>query len=425
MLMLSAEDKSFVLNRAKIAKRINELSAKYALDVDPDALVSNLTVGQQQRVEIIKAVYNDSDLLILDEPTAVLTPNESDELFEIIKRFKDTGKSVIFISHKLREVMEISDRITVLRAGKVIDTVITKETNPSQLAFMMVGRKLDMQLKRSDNPAGDVVLQVNDLKMKSLSGAVSVEGLSLTVRAGEIYGIAGVDGNGQSELIKGITALLPRIHGEVYILGKELTRNCKPADVLKCDVAHIPEDRQRMGTVMTMDVTENLILHNIDRNDFKTFKLLDWKKLVSYAESLIKKYDIKTSGPRTPIKSLSGGNQQKLLVARELEQSPKLLLAVHPTRGVDIGAIDFIHRQIIDARNKGCAVLLISTELDEILTLSDRIGVIFKGKIKGELTREDVQLGKIALWMAGGDDAQATESISDSQKAASQRTIGS
>jgi simple sugar transport system ATP-binding protein len=180
-----------------------------------------------------------------------------------------------------------------------------------------------------------------------------------------------------------------------------------------------------MGTVMTMDVTENLILHNIDRNDFKTFKLLDWKKLVSYAESLIKKYDIKTSGPRTPIKSLSGGNQQKLLVARELEQSPKLLLAVHPTRGVDIGAIDFIHRQIIDARNKGCAVLLISTELDEILTLSDRIGVIFKGKIKGELTREDVQLGKIALWMAGGDDAQATESISDSQKADSQRTIGS
>jgi simple sugar transport system ATP-binding protein len=242
MLMLSAEDKSFVLNRSKIAKRINELSAKYALDVDPNALVSNLTVGQQQRVEIIKAVYNDSDLLILDEPTAVLTPNESDELFEIIKRSRDTGKSVIIISHKLREVMEISDRITVLRAGKVIDTVITKETSPSQLAYMMVGRKLDMQLKRSDNPAGDVVLQVNDLKMKSLSGAVSVEGLSLTVRAGEIYGIAGVDGNGQSELIKGITALLPRIHGEVYILGNELTRSCKPADVLKCDVAHIPED---------------------------------------------------------------------------------------------------------------------------------------------------------------------------------------
>lgn len=406
MLMLSIEDKSFVLNRAEIAGKINELSQKYTLDVDPHALVSNLTVGQQQRVEIIKAVYNDSNLLILDEPTAVLTPNESDELFQIIKRFRDNGKSIIFISHKLREVMEISDRITVLRGGKVIDTVQTNETNPGQLAFMMVGRKLDMQLERTDRPAGEVVLQVKNLTMKSLSGAISVDGLSLKVYAGEVYGIAGVDGNGQSELVKGITALLPRVDGEVYILGKEITRHSKPADVLKCDVAHIPEDRQKMGTMMSMNVTENLVLHNIDRRDFKTLKILNWKKLVDYAESLIKKYSIKTSGSRVPMTSLSGGNQQKLLVARELEQSPKLLLAVHPTRGVDIGAIDFIHRQIIEARNKGCAVLLISTELDEILTLSDRIGVIFKGKIKGELTRDEVQMGKIALWMAGHNDEE-------------------
>lgn len=413
MLMLSIEDKTFLLNAAEISRKIRDLSQKYGLDVDPRALVSNLTVGQQQRVEIIKAIYNDSNLLILDEPTAVLTPNESTELFSIIQRFKENGKSVIFISHKLHELMEVSDRITVLRAGKTIGTVNTAQTTPGELAFMMVGKKLDMHLERNDAPPGDVVLEVKDLTMKSLSGAISVDGLSLTVRAGEVYGIAGVDGNGQSELIKGIAALQARIDGEVHVLGKQITRHSTPADVLECDVAHIPEDRQKIGTMMNMNVTENLILHRVGNREFKTWRLLDWKKLSGYAHSLVKKYDIKTTGPHVPMTSLSGGNQQKLIVARELEKTPKLLLAVHPTRGVDIGAIEFIHRQIIAARNKGCAVLLISTELDEILTLSDRIGVIFKGKIKGELTREEVQMSKIALWMAGHSEEDEATAVAE------------
>lgn len=401
MLMLSIEQKSFILNRAEISRKIMEISKKYALEVNPDALVSNLTVGQQQRVEIVKAVYNDSDLLILDEPTAVLTPTETDELFLIIEQLRKNDKSVIFISHKLREVMQISDRVTVLREGKVIGTVNTCETTPSELAVMMIGRKLDMQLERIKHDHQSVVLDVRNLKMKSLSGALSVDDLSLQVRSGEIYGIAGVDGNGQSELIKGITALLPRISGQIFIQGEELSPRCVPCDVLKHNIAHIPEDRQKMGTMMSMNVTENLILHNVNSSQFRSKRILNWKKMMDYSQEQIEKYDIKASGPRAVLRSLSGGNQQKLLVARELEKKPDLLLAVHPTRGVDIGAIDFIHRQIIDARNKGCAVLLVSTELDEILSLSDRIGVIYKGKILGEMERDDIDMNKIALWMMG------------------------
>ena len=401
MLMLSTQDKSVLLNRAEVAKKINDLSQRYSLDVDPHALVSNLTVGQQQRVEIIKAVYNDSNLLILDEPTAVLTPNESEELFLIIQKLKDAGNSIIFITHKLNEVMRISDTTTVLRGGKHINTVKTNQTNPTELAIMMVGRKLDGQLERTENDSNEPVLKVSNLKMKSLGGAITVSDLAFTVNAGEIYGVAGVDGNGQSELVKGIAALMPRIEGEVSIMGNAITRKSKPSDVLKNDVAHIPEDRQKMGTMMSMDVTENLVLHSIDSAEYKSKKLVSWKKLRAYADHIIEKYGIKAAGARAPMTSLSGGNQQKLLVARELEKKPRLLLAVHPTRGVDIGAIEYIHTQIINARNSGCAVLLISTELDEILRLSDRIGVIFKGKILGELKRNEVDMKKIALWMTG------------------------
>lgn len=413
LLMLSNNDKGFLPKVRQVKARIRELSEKFGLDVNPDIRVSNLTVGQQQRVEIIKAVYNDSDLLILDEPTAVLTPNETVELFQIIKRFAENGKSVIFISHKLREVMELSSRITVLRAGKVIDTVKTEETTPSVLSYLMVGKKLDMQLHRNAAPPGEVVLKVRDLVVKSLNGAIAVDQLSLEVRAGEVYGIAGVDGNGQTELIKGICSLAQRECGEVTIGHTALKAGCPPSAVLNCNVAHIPEDRQRIGTVMSMNVDENLVLHNIDSPRFRSHKLLDWKKIQAYADELVAKYDIRTTGVTAPIHSLSGGNQQKLIVGRELEKQPKLLLAMHPTRGVDIGAIDFIHKQIIAARNGGCAVLLVSTELDEILALSDRIGVIYKGKIKGELSREEVRMGKIALWMAGHDATEELEQASE------------
>ncbi len=406
LLMLANEEKGFLPKTRQVKARILELSEKYGLDVDPSALVSNLTVGQQQRVEIIKAVYNDSELLILDEPTAVLTPTETVELFQIIKRFTESGKSVIFISHKLGEVMELSSRITVLRAGKVIDTVMTADTSPQELSFLMVGKKLDMRLHRSDEPAGAVVLAVEDFVVKSLSGTMAVDHLHLQVRAGEVYGIAGVDGNGQSELIKGICSLARRESGSVTINGTQLELLCPPSAALHCGMAHIPEDRQRIGTIMSMSVAENLVLHNINEAQFRSHKLLDWKKINAYSESIVKKYDVRASGTTAPIHSLSGGNQQKLIVARELEKSPQLLLAMHPTRGVDIGAIDFIHKQIIAARNAGCAVLLVSTELDEILALSDRIGVIFKGKIKGETDRNNVDMNKISLWMAGHDSAE-------------------
>ena len=407
LLMLSNEDRGFLPKSRQVEARILELSEKYGLDVKPGALVSNLTVGQQQRVEIIKAVYNDSDLLILDEPTAVLTPTETVELFQVIKRFAENGKSVIFISHKLHELMELSNRITVLRAGKVIDTVMTDATTPQELSFLMVGKKLDMQLHRNDTAPGPVVLDVEDFLVKSLSGAIAVNHLSLQVRAGEVYGIAGVDGNGQTELIKAICSLVQREQGSLTINSTDLKLLCPPSSVLDCSVAHIPEDRQRIGTIMSMNVAENFVLHNIDDPEFRSHRLLDWKKINNYAETLVTKYDIRTSSVSAPIHSLSGGNQQKLIVARELEKSPKLLLAMHPTRGVDIGAIDFIHKQIIAARNAGCAVLLVSTELDEILALSDRIGVIFKGKIKGELDRTNVDMEKIALWMAGHSDEEA------------------
>lgn len=401
LLMLSNEEKAFLPKAKQVRKRILDLSEKFALDVDPNALIRNLTVGQQQRVEIIKAVYNDSDILILDEPTAVLTPSETVELFSIIERLRDSGKSIIFISHKLQELMDISNRITVLRNGKVIDTVMTNETSAEELSYLMIGKKLDLQLYRNIEPAGDIVLKVEDLLVKSMSGSIAVDHLNLEVRSGEIYGIAGVDGNGQSELIKGICSLTDCESGSITIASNQLKLMCSPKDVLECNVAHIPEDRQRIGTVMSMNVSENLVLHNIDDPRFRSHKLLDWNKINQYSEAIVEKYDIRTSGVEAPMSSLSGGNQQKLLVARELMKEPKLLLAMHPTRGVDIGAIDFIHKQVVAARNDGCAVLLISTELEEILSLSDRIGVIYKGKIKGEVSRDKVKMKDIAMWMVG------------------------
>ena len=401
LLMLSNEEKAFLPKAKQVRKRILDLSEKFALDVDPNALIRNLTVGQQQRVEIIKAVYNDSDILILDEPTAVLTPSETVELFSIIERLRDSGKSIIFISHKLQELMDISNRITVLRNGKVIDTVMTNETSAEELSYLMIGKKLDLQLYRNIEPAGDIVLKVEDLLVKSMSGSIAVDHLNLEVRSGEIYGIAGVDGNGQSELIKGICSLTDCESGSITIASNQLKLMCSPKDVLECNVAHIPEDRQRIGTVMSMNVSENLVLHNIDDPRFRSHKLLDWNKINQYSEAIVEKYDIRTSGVEAPMSSLSGGNQQKLLVARELMKEPKLLLAMYPTRGVDIGAIDFIHKQIVAARNDGCAVLLISTELEEILSLSDRIGVIYKGKIKGEVSRDKVKMKDIAMWMVG------------------------
>lgn len=401
LLMLSGESKGIFPQTKQVRARIEQLSQQYGLEVDPDALVSDLTVGQQQRVEIIKAVYSETSLLILDEPTAVLTPSETVDLFGIVRRLAQAGKSVIFISHKLNELIQISHRITVLRAGMVIDTVDTAQTTPQELSYLMVGKKPDIQLRRAPLPQGEIILKVEDFVVKAKNGTRALNHLGLHVRAGEIYGIAGVDGNGQSELIRAICALTRRESGQLYLADNQIQLLCAPDVILQQGVAHIPEDRQRIGTVMSMSVAENLVLHSIDNPDFRSCGLLDWKKINHYAQTLVENYDVRTANVQAPVNALSGGNQQKLVVARELGKNPKLLLAMHPTRGVDIGAIDFIHKQIIAARNRGCAVLLVSTELDEILALSDRIGVIYKGSILGEMPRSEISMEKIALWMAG------------------------
>lgn len=399
-IILGMDDtRKVALDTKGVADRILELSKKYNLAVDPYARISDLTVGQQQRVEIVKALYKECRLLILDEPTAVLTPQEIEQLFLIIRQLKAENKSVIFITHKLGEVMAVCDRITVLRAGETVGTVKTSETNPRELAQMMVGKEVLFEVDKKDSAQGEVVLDVEHLTVRN-KDVPAVSDLSLRVHAGEIYGIAGVDGNGQSELVRAITALKKKTGGTVTICGRDVTKGSS-RDVLDCQVAHIPEDRQNVGVVMGMSIKENMLLHDYKKKEYKKNGLLDWKRIAAHAQELIQKYNIKTPGEEEPITALSGGNQQKVVVARELETHPKLMLAVHPTRGVDVGAIEFIHKQIVAARDEGCAVLLISTELDEILSLSDRIGVIYEGKILGEMAREEAEIGRIGLLMAG------------------------
>jgi len=409
ILSLGSSARGVFLDKVTAEKRIMQLSDKYDLHIDPKAKVEDLTVGQQQRVEILKAIYKNCELLILDEPTAVLTPQETRELFQIISTLKSEDKSVIFISHKLNEVMEISDRITVLRSGKVIGVVKKEDTDARQLARMMVGKDVLFQVDKKKQAPGEKVLEVRDLHANDRRGIETVRGIDLTVHAGEIYGIAGVDGNGQRELIYSITGLCKK-SGEVIIGGKEC-RNYTPRQVLDCGVSHIPADRQGMGLVMTMSIKENLVLNTYRMEDFGKNGKMNWKLAKQHADHLITEYDIKTPDSENRMSSLSGGNQQKVVVARELDKTPRLLLAVNPTRGVDVGAIEFIHSQIENARDNGCAVLLISTELDEIMSLSDRIGVIYNGKIVGEMDRENANTEKLGLYMAGKADIAEKASV--------------
>lgn len=400
-IILAMDDsKDIFMDKKAVAQRIMEISGKYHLEIEPFMKVSDLTVGQQQRVEIVKAVYKDCRLLILDEPTAVLTPKEIEELYEIIKQFKSENKSVIFITHKLHEVMHISDRISVLRNGDNVATLYKKDTNEKDLAALMVGKAVEFVVEKAKITPGEHVLEIENLQVKGKKGNMSVQKLSLKVRAGEIYGIAGVDGNGQSELIRAITALEKSTGGTVNILGKNMT-NHKPKEILDCGLSHIPEDRQSVGILMRKSVMKNLILHDYNNRKYKRGIFINWRKLQKHAQDMSGKYNIKTPSLQLNMESLSGGNQQKVVVARELEKQPKLLLAMHPTRGVDIGAIEFIHKQIVKARNSGCAVLLVSTELEEIMALSDRIGVIYEGRILGEMDREDASIERIGLLMAG------------------------
>jgi simple sugar transport system ATP-binding protein len=388
-------------------RRVRELSERYGLLVDPDARVDRITVGQQQRVEILKALFRGAEILILDEPTAVLTPQEAQELFEIIRSLKSQGKSIIFISHKLNEVLEIADRITTLRRGVVVDTIPAAGATEEQLARMMVGREVLLRVDKKPAQPEQPLLQVEDLVVYDDRGLETVRGVSFEIRAGEILGLAGVDANGQTELIDAIAGLRPVHSGRIVVDGEDLT-HAHAKEVLDAGVGHIPEDRHRRGLVLPFSLTENLALHSYrhDPNSHRGF--LDLGSMVERARRLLREFDVRGGTPSTPAYALSGGNQQKVVLAREIDGDPKVLIAAQPTRGLDVGAIEFVHRRLVEQRDAGRAIFLVSLELEEILSLSDRILVIYEGRIVREFppTTTEEELG---FAMTGGrrEDAAA------------------
>ncbi|MHB8641934.1 MAG: ABC transporter ATP-binding protein [Gaiellaceae bacterium] len=394
-----------LLDERAAEQRVRELSEQFGLAVDPGALVSEITVGQEQRVEILKALYRGADILVLDEPTAVLTPQEARELFSIIDSLKADGKSIIFISHKLNEVLEIADRITVLRRGKVIETVPREGATEASLARAMVGREVLLQVEKAPAQPGDVLLSVTDLHVVDDRGIEKIRGMSFDVRAGEIVGIAGVDGNGQTELIDAITGLRKIESGSVSVAGQRLV-DANAREMLDAGVGHIPEDRQRRGLVLEFSIAENVALHDYDKPPDAKWGWLFPSRMIDLARRLIHEFDVRGGGPLTRTGSLSGGNQQKVVVAREIARDPKVLIAAQPTRGLDVGAIEYLHRRIVTERDKGRAVLLVSLELDEIFSLSDRILVIYEGEIVGEHT-SDVSEQQLGLEMLGGQEKTA------------------
>ncbi|MFC2470087.1 MAG: ATP-binding cassette domain-containing protein, partial [Lachnoanaerobaculum gingivalis] len=400
-IALGMEDtKGVVLDLKKSREKIVELSKKYGLSVDPDAKIEDISVGMQQRVEIIKVLYRGANTLILDEPTASLTPQEIVELMDIIKSLTKDGKSVILITHKLKEIKACADSFTIIRHGKYIDTVDVKVTSESELAAMMVGRDVSFTVEKEKREPGEVVLEVKDLCAKDYRKVDILKSLSLNVRRGEIVGIAGVDGNGQSELVEILTGLKKAESGSVTILGKDAF-NVTPRQSFDMGITSIPEDRQKHGLVLDFTVAENLILQNFEKEPFSKSGILNDKNIEAHAKKLIEKFDIRPNdSAKKAAKTLSGGNQQKVIIAREVTNDSDLLIAVNPTRGLDVGAIEFVHRYLVEQRNKDKAVLLVSFELDEIMNLSDRIEVIFDGQITGEVLGEDAdekELGHI-MW---------------------------
>jgi simple sugar transport system ATP-binding protein len=406
-VMLGTEiTNGLVLDQRTANARIRELSQQYGLDVPPDALIMDLPVGVQQRVEIVKALYRGADMLILDEPTAVLTPQEADELFVVVRSLVAQGKSIIFISHKLKEVLAIADRITVLRRGRVVGTADPKQATDQQLAAMMVGREVLLLVDKEPAKPSNPVLEVQDLRVLDDRRTVAVDGLSLEVRAGEVLGIAGVQGNGQTELVEALTGLREVVSGHVRLLGKDVT-GATPRKILETGVAHIPEDRHRHGLVLSYPIADNLVLSTYYHEPFAHGVRVDAQAIDQNAQRLVKEFDVRTPSTLTPASSLSGGNQQKVVVAREFSRPIKLLIAAQPTRGLDVGSIEFIHNGIIRQRDEGVAVLVVSAELDEILALSDRIAVMFKGKIIATIPAAEATREGLGLLMAGivGDAA--------------------
>lgn len=388
------------LDRKSAADKISALSKQYRLNVDPYAYVRDISVGDQQRVEIVKALYRGADILILDEPTAVLTPQEADDLFEVIRNLVKQGKSIIFISHKLREVLALADRITVLRHGKVVGTSLPKEATEETLAAMMVGRDVLLRVDKSPSTPKNPVLKIEGLHVKDDRGLMAVNGLDLEVRAGEIVGVAGVQGNGQTELVEALVGLRTVESGKCWIEGKDTTK-AAPREIFELGVAHIPEDRQADGLVSGFTVADNLVLNRYYIEPYSHGVVRDEKAIDAEAQQLVKQYDVRTPSVTTSAGSLSGGNQQKVIVAREFSRPITLVIAAQPTRGVDVGSIEFIHKQIVALRDKGAAVLVVSAELDEILALADRIAVIYHGKINAMVERADATRNQLGLLMAG------------------------
>jgi len=399
-LMLGAEGGAFLGRGADAARNeLKRLEAEYGLDVDPDAVVEELPVGLQQRVEILKALYRGAEILILDEPTGVLTPSEADHLFKILEQLRDQGKTVLFITHKLREIMAVTDTVSVMRRGEMVATVKTKETSVEELAELMVGRRVLLRVEKQAANPGDVLLSVKNLTVKDGRGVVMVDNVSFDVRAGEITGIAGVAGNGQSELLEAIAGIRKPVSGEIYVNGELLTA-ANPAKLRDMGLAHIPEDRHHMGLVLPFEENENSMLGYHHDPLYGAGPFLDLEAIRKDAADKIEKYDIRPPDPRLKTANFSGGNQQKIVCAREIERDPKILIIGQPTRGVDIGAIEFIHRRIIEMRDAGKAVLLVSVELDEIRGLSDRVLVMFAGHVVGE-TAPDADEKTLGLMMAG------------------------
>ena len=383
------------------SSRVRNLALQFGFHIDPDAKVEDISVGQQQRVEILKALYRRADILILDEPTAVLTPQEATELFGILKGLQREGMSIIFISHKLNEVLEIADRITVLRRGRTIDTVPREGATEDSLARMMVGRDVLLRVDKPPASPGEVVLELEDVHVTDERGLEKVRGVSLQVRTGEIVGIAGVDGNGQTELIEAITGLHRRDAGRIVVDGREMSQHASPLAMLEAGVGHIPEDRHRYGLVLDFSLAENAALHDFRYPPDSRFGWLRPKVLVERTRRLIKEFDVRGGNPQTKARNLSGGNQQKLVAAREVDRDPRVLIAAQPTRGLDVGAIEYLHRRLVEERDAGRAILLVSLELDEVLSLSDRILVMYEGEIVAEHA-SGVTEEEIGVEMLGG-----------------------
>ncbi|ENK1244143.1 ABC transporter ATP-binding protein [Clostridium botulinum] len=385
----------------KAIKDVEEISKKYGFSIDPKSVIEDISVGQQQKVEILKALYRGAEILILDEPTAVLTPQEIDELGIIIDNLKKQGKSIILITHKLKEVMKMSDRVTIIRRGKVTGTVNTKETNIDELAELMVGRKVNLQMDKKPQNLGKEILKVENLQAKDKRGVDVLKGVNLSVRSGEIVGLAGVDGNGQSEFIEVITGLRKANAGSVNLNGDEII-NKSSRQIIDKGVGHIPEDRHKRGLILKYSLYENAVLGKHHKSPFSKGIVMNYKAIREHCNTLIEEFDVRTPNDEVNASALSGGNQQKLIAAREISKDPDLLIASQPTRGLDVGAIEYIHKRLVKEREDGKAVLLVSLELDEILSLSDRIAVMYDGKIVKILDRKDATEQKLGILMAGG-----------------------